>query len=225
VKKKTSQSAAGAAVWDLPIRAFHWLLVLLIAAAWWTADHDQMQLHRPIGYAIAGLLAFRLWWGVAGASTARFTGFVRGPRTVARYAAALLRGRVEPGPPGHNPMGGWSVVALLSILVAEVGLGLFTVDVDGVESGPLADRVSFEAGRFAAHWHHWLFNGLLALIVLHLCAIAVYALRKDNLIGPMITGRKASIERGMQPVAPWRLVVGIVLAVLVAVALAKGLRL
>ena len=213
-------------VWDLPVRLFHWLLVALIAGAWWTADHGQMQIHRPIGYAIAGLLAFRLWWGVAGSSTARFSGFVKGPRAVVRYAVALARGGDAPGPPGHNPMGGWSVVGLLSLLTAEVGLGLFSVDVDGVESGPLADRVSFEAGRLAAHWHHWLFNGLLALIALHLLAIAAYALRRDNLLGPMLTGRKASAAApGLRPAAPWRLWAGIILGLLAAVALAKGLKL
>ncbi len=221
--RRLTGETATVRVWDGPIRIFHWSLAVLLPLAWWTAQQGQMGWHRLIGYAIAGLLAFRLWWGVAGGSTARFAGFVKGPRTVARYAASLFRGS-EPGPPGHNPMGGWSVLALLTLLIAEVGLGLFSVDVDGEASGPLADRVSFDAGRFAAHWHHLLFNGLLALIGLHLCAIAFYAaVKRDNLIGPMLTGVGARGE-GFRPAARWRLWAGLALAGGVALALAKGLK-
>jgi cytochrome b len=200
-------------------------VVVLIAGAWWTAEHDQMQLHRTIGYVIAGLLVFRLWWGVAGSSTARFASFVKGPATVARYARSLIRGRSESDGLGHNPMGGWSVVALLSVLAAEVALGLFSVDVDGLESGPFADRLSFDEGRVAAHWHHWLFNGLLVLICLHLLAIGLYAVRRENLIGPMLTGHKAAVRASdFKPAPWWRLLAGAILAFVVATALARGLK-
>jgi cytochrome b len=234
VKRKTelaskapAAKAARLRVWDRPVRLFHWAIVILIALAWWTAKQGEMTWHRPIGYAIAGLLAFRLWWGVAGGSTARFSDFVKGPRAVAAYARSLARPDPDPGPPGHNPMGGWSVVALLGVLIAEVGLGLFSVDVDGDASGPLADRVSFETGRLAAHWHHWLFNGLLGLIGLHLCAIAFYALvKRDNLVGPMLTGSKPAPPgtKGLVGAPWWRFWMGVALAVVVAGALASGLR-
>jgi cytochrome b len=150
-----------------------------------------MDWHIRIGCALLGVVAFRLAWGVFGGATARFSSFVRGPRTVLGYAAKLATGGADEAGVGHNPMGGWSVLALLGVMAAEIGLGLFCVDVDGLESGPLADRVSFHAGRAAAHWHTVLFNVLLALIALHLCAIAFYAIvRRDNLVGPMLTGRK-----------------------------------
>ena len=214
-------------IWDAPIRLFHWLIVVLIALAWWTAENGQMPWHKRLGYSIAGLLLFRLYWGMVGASTARFSGFVRGPVSVARYVGGLFRRPSAAGAPGHNPLGGWSVVALLGVMSAIVGFGLFSVDVDGEESGPLADRVSFDVGRLAAHWHHLLFNGLLALIGLHLCAIAFYAVvKRDNLVGPMITGRrKAAADTEGAVTAPlWRLLVGTALGVAFAIILAKGFR-
>jgi len=179
-------------VWDAPTRWVHVLIIVLIGLAWWTESHDQMDWHIRIGCALLGVVLFRLAWGVFGGATARFASFVRGPKTVVRYAGNLLRGGgSDDAGIGHNPMGGWSVMALLGVMVVEIGVGLFCVDVDGLESGPLADRVSFQAGRTAAHWHTVLFDILLALIALHLCAIAFYAIvRRDNLIGPTVTGRK-----------------------------------
>jgi cytochrome b len=212
-------------VWDAPVRVFHWAIVILIAAAWWTAENDQMQWHRLCGYAVAGLLAFRLWWGFAGGSTARFSAFMKGPRAVFAYAASLLRRKTAPEVPGHNPMGGWSVAALLVLMAAVVGSGLFSVDVDGIESGPLAARISFEAGRAAAHWHQVLFNGLLALIALHVAAIAFYAVvRRDNLVGPMVTGSKrgGDEDQGLQSAQFWSFALGLIIAVLVAVVLARA---
>ena len=155
MKRKTEAAPLASTVrikvWDAPIRLFHWLIVILIALAWWTAENDQMLWHKRLGYSIAGLLLFRLYWGVVGASTARFSNFVKGPLEVVRYAGGLFKRPSDAGPPGHNPMGGWSVVALLGLMSAIVGFGLFSVDVDGEESGPFADRVSFDTGRLAAH--------------------------------------------------------------------------
>jgi cytochrome b len=223
-----AQAGRRVRIWDRPTRLFHWLIVVLIALAWWTAQNGQMQWHKRLGYAIAGLLVFRLYWGIVGGSTARFASFLKGPGAVARYAAGLLKRPSTVGPPGHNPMGGWSVAALLAVMAAVVGFGLFTVDVDGEESGPLADRISFDAGRFAAHWHHQLFNGLLALIAIHLLAIAFYAVvKRHNLIGPMLTGRGRAAEGAgdLRSASAWRLGLGAVLAALFAVALARGFRL
>jgi cytochrome b len=219
--------AARVGVWDAPVRIVHWLIALAMPALWWTAERDQLEWHRRLGYLVLALVVFRLIWGFAGASTARFAGFVRGPRAVADYARRLIRGeRVETV--GHNPMGGWSVVALIGLLTAEVALGLFSVDVDGLESGPLSALVSFDAGRLAAHWHHWLFNALLALIGLHLTAIAFYGLvKRDNLVRPMLTGSRPAADGAAQPMtaAPaWRALVAAAGAAALAVWIARGLR-
>jgi len=210
-------------VWDAPTRWVHGLIIVLTALAWWTESHDQMDWHIRIGCALLGLVLFRLAWGVFGDANARFASFVRGPRTVLRYAIKLATGAEAEAGVGHNPMGGWSVVALLGVMAAEIGFGLFCVDVDGLESGPLADRVSFQAGRAAAHWHTVLFNVLLALIALHLCAIAFYGIvRRDNLIGPMLTGRKRVATSAGEPQPARR---GSAVALGLSAAVAAGLAL
>jgi cytochrome b len=101
---------------------------------------------------------------------------------------AYVRGRLGESRIGHNPLGGWSVIALLTVLALQIGLGLFAVDEDAIEAGPLSKFVSFDTGRAITHWHHQIFWVLVALIALHLSAILVYALQRKNLLGPMITG-------------------------------------
>jgi cytochrome b len=177
-------------VWDLPVRAFHWALVVSIAIAWRTGSRHSLDWHRLVGYSIAALLIFRLAWGIVGSATARFTGFVRGPGAIVGYTRRSLLSRGAAPHLGHNPLGGWSVVAMLAVLIGQVALGLVSVDVDGLESGPFAYLVSFETGRTAAELHHLLFNILLGLIALHLVAVCFYLVAKrQDLVGPMITGR------------------------------------
>jgi cytochrome b len=173
-------------VWDLPTRIVHWLFVALLPSLWWTAESGRMDWHRYCGYTLLGLLIFRLYWGFLGASTARFAQFVRGPRAIAGY----LRG-MWPEAPGHNPLGALSVVALLALLATQVTLGLFAVDVDGIESGPLSIFVSFDAGRRAAEWHEDVFNVLLGIVALHLLAILYYRFVKhQRLVGAMVSGTR-----------------------------------
>lgn len=197
-------------VWDWPVRLGHWSLVGLIGVCWWSAENGHRDWHLLSGLAVLGIVVFRLIWGFIGGSTAKFAHFLRGPRT----ALAHLRG--EGGPVvGHNPLGGWSVVALLATLAATVGFGLFSVDVDGLNSGPLSQFVSFDQGRLAAQWHHLAFDALLALIALHLAAILFYALvKRSNLLGAMITGRKSlpPEAEGLRPAAAWRLAAAVSIA-------------
>src|SRR4051794_14728900 len=98
-------------VWDLPIRVTHWLFIVCIAVSWWTAEQRLMDWHRYSGYTMLGLLTFRIYWGVAGSSTARFTRFVADPRAVIDYLrqSREQRARIV----GHTPLGSWSVVVLL----------------------------------------------------------------------------------------------------------------
>ena len=218
-------------VWDLPIRLFHWLLVGLVGFSWWSGHSHLMDWHRRSGYVVLALLVFRIYWGFFGSRTARFAQFLRGPAAVIAYARSL-KGAAEGGKTiGHNPMGGWSVALLLLALVGMVTAGLFAVDVDGLESGPLADYVSFDGGRAAAHFHGFVFNLLLALVALHIAAILFYRLRlKTDLVLPMVTGRGpapagADDQTGIVPVPLWRVLVGILLAGGAAWAISKGFRL
>ena len=132
-------------IWDLPVRLTHWAIAALFAFQWWSGKTGRLDWHFLAGYTVIGLLVFRLLWGVMGSSTARFAGFVRGPVAVARYVRKLFMrgdGRFHVG---HNPLGGWSVVLMLALLLVQTGLGLFAIDVDGDEGGPLSARVSFDA--------------------------------------------------------------------------------
>lgn len=222
-----SSAASTTRIWDPTVRLFHWLLVALIAFSWWSGEQHDMERHRLSGYAILTLLVFRVFWGFAGPRTARFTTFVRGPGAVLAYMKGLGR-RTGQAADGHNPLGGWSVVAMLAVIGLMVVAGLFAVDVDGFESGPLADYVSFDQGRTAAELHETVFNGILALVALHVAAVAFYLVwKRQNLIRPMITGSRKSVD-GETPAelrwSPVLAVVGIVIAVAVAWAVSTGFR-
>lgn len=197
-------------VWDVPTRLGHWLMVVSIAGSWWTGETGRLEWHRWCGYTLLGLVIFRLYWGFFGSSTARFGQFVRGPSAIASY----LRGE-GPIAVGHNPLGALSVIAIIAMLLLQIALGLFAVDVDGIESGPLSIYVSFEAGRNAAEWHEGVFNALLALIVLHILAILWYrVVRHTGLVGAMFRGMRG-YPAGTLPMQPstWlRLLIGIAIA-------------
>ena len=86
------------------------------------------------------LIVFRVLWGFAGSQTSRFGSFLRGPRVALRYIVDSLRGRASHAP-GHNPLGGWSVVLMLAVVAVQAISGLFASD-DISEEGPLVAHVS-----------------------------------------------------------------------------------
>jgi len=188
-------AAVRAPIWDLPVRLFHWLLAILIALCWWSAEYHHDDLHIWLGCGVLTLLIFRILWGFVGSSTARFASFMKGPKAVFGYLQGSWRGI------GHNPLGALSVIALLGLTGLEVALGLFASDEDGLMEGPLARLVGFDAQDKARELHESLFNLLLALIALHVAAIVYYRLRGKNLLGPMISGR-GEVEPGIQPMRP-----------------------
>lgn len=176
-------------VWDLPTRLFHWILVVLIGVSWYCGETGEMRWHMLSGQTILALLLFRLAWGLVGSQSARFTDFVRGPGAVVGYARGLLAGSAPPAV-GHNPLGGWMVVALLLVLLIQAGTGLFAND-DIFSEGPLADQVSKATSDQLTKLHKANFNLLLVLAALHIAAAFYYLLAKgENLIRPMFTGRK-----------------------------------
>ena len=188
-------------VWDIPIRLVHWLLVVLIAFSWWSAENSRIEWHIWSGIGVLTLLIFRILWGVFGSSTARFASFVRGPRTLAGY----LRDPDGWRGIGHSPLGALSVIILLLALAVQVGLGLISQDEDGINGGPLVPLVSFDLSEQAREWHELSFNALLILVFVHVAAIAYYRLfKRKRLVGPMITGR-ATVDGSSEPMraAKW----------------------
>lgn len=198
-------------IWDWPVRLTHWLFVACIVVSWWTAERNVMDWHRYSGYSLLGLLIFRIYWGFFGSSSARFSQFLRGPSGLMTY---LRESRNAHREAGHNPLGGWSVAAMLTLMLAQVLIGLFVSDVDGLESGPLSHLVSFDTSRTLAEIHEVVFNLILAFIGVHIAAILFYLLvKKDNLVVAMLTGHRRNVRmRAMQPVPAWRILPGIVLA-------------
>lgn len=200
-------------VWDLPVRATHWLLVILFGFSWWTAEYDNLEWHTWSGYGLLTLILFRVYWGFVGSSTARFGHFLRGPKAVWAYTRQLFSPTGK-AVAGHNPLGGWSAIALLALLLSQVLLGLFSEGVDGLAYGPLSYKVSFDTGRWAAETHEALFNVVLAFIGLHISAVFFYWFyKKNNLITAMFTGRQRVEGNDSVYIAPWwRAIIGLVLA-------------
>jgi cytochrome b len=164
-------------IWDAPVRVFHWLMVLSFAGAYLTAESERWRLvHVTLGYTMAGLVAFRLVWGLIGTRHARFSSFVRGPAAIARYLRGLVGGRPEHHA-GHNPAGALAIIALLAMTLVVTAAGWATYN---------------EAG---GHWfdelHEGAANVMLGLVGVHVAAVLLASwLHRTNLIGAMVTGRR-----------------------------------
>ncbi len=180
-------------VWDVPVRLFHWTLVVLLTVSYFTgrAGGDWMKFHFWSGYAILTLLLFRIAWGFVGSTTARFSDFVKGPMACIAYLRDLLLGR-RTYDAGHNPVGGGMVVLLLFAVLAQVVAGLFSADTDtGTVTGPLSGLVADKWIDRFTHFHHFWVNVLLILVALHVLAALFYLVwKRRNLIGAMFTGHK-----------------------------------
>jgi cytochrome b len=178
-------------VWDLPVRLFHWLLVLLFAFMFATgkAGSEWITWHMRAGYAVLALVLFRVLWGFAGSQHARFASFLAGPSASIAFAKKLAARAPAPYA-GHNPLGGWMVLVLLAGLLLQTGTGLFAND-DLLNEGPLAAFVTKATSDLLTSVHVWNFNVLLLLVGLHVIAVLYHAgFMKENLIGAMFTGVK-----------------------------------
>ncbi len=174
-------------VWDLPIRLFHWLLLIAIVLSFITVKigGNAMELHGRIGYCVLTLIIFRVCWGFMGSYHARFTNFIPSPMGLFNYLSGKTRAGL-----GHNPLGALSVLALLFSVGVQAVTGLFTND-DIAFEGPFAKYVSNSTVGLLTSIHYaneWV---LIALIALHLCAILYYQkFKSENLIKPMLLGDK-----------------------------------
>lgn len=212
-----SEKASSPVLWDWPTRLFHWGVVICLPLAWWTAEEGQMNRHKWIGYTVLVLVVFRILWGFVGSRHSRFADFLRSPLSVWSW---LRGGRVHA--PGHNPLGGWSVLVLLSLLLAQSVSGLFNSD-DILFRGPFHYAASTELQGFMGNLHQWAFDALLAMIVLHIAAVAWHQwFRREPLVQAMVRGRSGERVGEVAPVPLWR---ALVLLALVVGALALALEL
>jgi cytochrome b len=197
-KSRTAATEQRILVWDAPVRAFHWLMVLSFAGAYLTAESERWRLvHVTLGYTMAGLVAFRILWGLFGTRHARFTTFVRGPRAVVRYLGSLLHGRPEHHA-GHNPAGALAIVALLVLAIAVAASGWGTYNE--------------VAGDWLEDLHEAAANVMLAIVGVHVAAVLLSSwLHRENLVGAMISGRKPGLPQdGVR--RAWRSVAVLMLA-------------
>ncbi len=179
-------------VWDLPVRLGHWLVVGFVALAWLTGEGEEeglgAGLHLLAGYGILVIVLFRIIWGFVGSRHARFRSFVRPFAEVRAYFLQILAFRPRPTL-GHNPVGGWMVVAILTALLAVVGTGLVASD-DAIR-GPLAGLAGPAIAHAMAELHEGLTSMLLTLIVIHIAGVAFHSLFGDHaILRAMLTGRK-----------------------------------
>ena len=189
---KASSGFRQVQIWDPAVRVFHWLLVALIAFMWWSGTQKGTWLtyHFWSGYAVLTLILFRIVWGFVGGTHARFADFIYGPRAIIGYLKTLPS-RTAAKFAGHNPVGGWSVVLMILCIAVQVGTGLFANNDDTSLEGPLAKWVSGNMSNLLTSIHRININILLALIAVHIGAVAYYLVyKKENLIGPMVHGRK-----------------------------------
>ena len=189
------------AVWDAPVRLFHWALALLVTFSF-VSGHvagSWLDWHMKSGYAILALVSFRILWGFAGGDTARFSSFVKGPGAAFAYARETFAGR-HPFTVGHNPAGGAMVVVMVVAIFLQAFTGLF-VDDEIATQGPLAAKVSGAVvGRMGwiHHYNPWL---LVLLVAMHVTAIALYRkVLRTNLVTPMVTGIADAPEGTVPPV-------------------------
>ena len=178
-------------VWDLPVRIFHWALVLAVSGAYLTheAGIEYFKYHLWCGYAVVILVSFRILWGIVGTYHARFWNFVQNPIHTLRYGLELLRNK-EPHYIGHNPLGAWMVIVLLVALLAQGITGLFSND-EILNFGPLYGYVSNDLSLKLTSIHRQLFDLLAAAVAVHVLAVLFHlVIKKENLIRAMFTGRK-----------------------------------
>lgn len=196
-------------VWDLPLRLFHWLLLLSVTAAivsgkWGGAAYAHW--HGRIGLLILGLLSFRLFWGLVGTRSARFLSFWPTPSRLRRYFSGQWQGI------GHSPLAGLAVLGLLFVLGAQVLSGLGAND-DIAFAGPLAAWLSKADSDALSLWHQRLSSALLAMIMLHLLAIACYELLfQHRLLLAMLSLRKRLNRERVAAAPAWRLLLALLLA-------------
>jgi cytochrome b len=176
-------------VWDAPVRLFHWAIVVLICTSWATAHWNRMEWHKWSGYTILTLLLFRIVWGFVGSDTARFGKFLKSPIAGLVHLSHMFK-REPDREIGHNAAGGWMVLVLLALLLVQAVTGLASND-DVLTEGPYATWIGKDRSDWISHIHDINFTIIEVFVALHILAVLAYAvLKRQDLVRPMITGKK-----------------------------------
>ena len=171
----------GVLVWDMPVRVFHWLLVISFAGAWLTAESESQQmLHYAFGYTACALILFRIVWGVIGTRYARFTHFIKGPTDTWHHIKLLFTGKSSlrfGSNLGHNPAGALAMISLM-VLVMLIGITGYWIVKDFY-------------GDFMSDAHETIANIALGVVIIHVIAAVIMSfMQKENLVKALVTGKK-----------------------------------
>jgi cytochrome b len=205
-------------VWDLPVRLFHWLLVISLFASWYTSDGERnlIDYHLKIGYFTLGLILFRVIWGIVGTKYSKFSQFIPNRNSLISYLKNFKQEKNSPHL-GHNPLGGLMVVLMLTLILSQAISGLFMND-DVFTSGPYYESVDKSVQSFMAFIHHTVFDLIVLVSILHIGAIFYYIIaKKINLIIPMITGYKISSNDNNNGIKSSRLLLAAIIIIIVVV--------
>jgi cytochrome b len=176
-------------VWDLPLRVFHWLLVISFFVAYLT-EEDWLNIHTWAGYTVGGLLIFRLIWGFIGNKYARFSHFMCSPKESIEYVKSLLASNAKRYQ-GHNPAGAAMVILLLIALLFTVVSGIAVYGAD--QNAGLLSFIDKDNEEFWEELHEFFANFTLLLVVMHVIGVAVESkIHKESLVKSMFNGYKKS---------------------------------
>jgi cytochrome b len=205
-------------IWDLPVRLFHWLLIISLLCAWYTSDGERgfIDYHLLIGYLILGLIIFRLIWGVFGTKYAKFTQFIPSKTNLISYLKSSKKDSSE-HIVGHNPLGALMVVLMLTLILSQAISGLFMND-DVYTTGPYYASASESVQSLMTFIHTNVFDLILIVSTIHISAAVYYlVVKKVNLIVPMITGYKAMINDENKGIKSSKLLIAAVIISVVVV--------
>ena len=179
-------------IWDLAVRFFHWSQVLLIIGLWYTGEEGLMAQHQLLAYTLLALVGARIFWGLAGSDTARFSKFAASPAAAWDY----LR---KPHPvAGHNPTSFYMIILLIALVLLQLVTGLATYDNSYLSDGPLVGVLPSQWGDLASDIHKININILLAAIAVHVVAAVWHSVRVHNVIKVMFTGKDAYPVKPLQ---------------------------
>ncbi|MGV2872233.1 cytochrome b/b6 domain-containing protein [Colwellia sp. E150_009] len=205
-------------VWDLPVRLFHWLLLISLLSAWYTSngERDLIDYHLKIGYFTLGLIIFRIMWGIFGTQYAKFSQFFPTKAKLLSYLNKSKQNQVDTTV-GHNPLGGLMIILMLLLILSQAISGLFMND-DVFTTGPYYESVNSSIQKFMSLIHHNVFDIILFVSVVHIGAIFYYLFaKKINLIVPMFTGYKSTDNNEASSIKSSKLLLALVIIFLIVV--------
>ena len=196
-------------VWDVPLRVFHWALMISVVGAMISGHFGIWEIHERFGMTIIGLIGFRIIWGFVGSPTAQFRHFLTGPSAVVNTARDLINRRSS-DKAGHSPLGGYATIALLALPLMMALTGTINSD-DILFDGPFYHWLP-DYSRLAGRIHEIGRYFIIFVIILHLSALCYYVfILRKNIVAAMITGRNKKAQGQGGEITSGKMIFGLLL--------------